>query len=119
MPQRDVIKGVEHRRVDLIQPADGMLLGIGFHRARDELMAQQDIPLLSVDGRLAKNGLHRVLIGDDLLLRQEALDLLGAQKRQHPDRQLAVFVAERHALHTPLERLRHVYAGGSHQRGKV
>ena len=95
---------------------DGDIIESGNH---DELMAQQDIPLLSVDGRLAKNGLHRVLIGDDLLLRQEALDLLGAQKRQHPDRQLAVFVAERHALHAPLERLRHVYAGGSHQRGKV
>ena len=81
MTQRHIIKIGKYRRVDVVQPAHGLFLGVGDLRPGDELVAHQHVPLGRIHRRMAQHRLHRVLIGLDLLIGIEPAQLYGLQKR--------------------------------------
>lgn len=105
MAERNVVKAVECRNIDAVNPAHARQLRIAAlwfnFAADDKLVGNQHVSALRISFGGRERRPHRVVIAGDFPLREEAPRVGGAQKRQQPEISRAVLILQSDAAERP------------------
>ena len=119
MPQRDIVKVLEKRGIDVLHPAHAQLLRARRLRPGYELVADENVALCRVDRRMAQHSRRRVLIALYRLLRIAPAHVYRLYERQQAHNELAVLILHCELLQGTREALADIYAAAPHERGEV
>ena len=96
MTEGDVREGLEHRRIHIVQPADGDFLRIRARRSRHELMSDQHAAPLRIERHVFHRDAQRIRIALHLFLGKRRRHVNRLDKRKQINIDGAVLVRQRH-----------------------